>query len=640
MSFTRTPLPVAVNRLEEPVHPAASAAAALLSTDPIDIAQSISITPHRGAGRPETVHRKGLDGVQHQHVAECQISAEGLHRLHRRRVSTAAHGFGAQTAVACEDATAYHRGEHTELGGIMPAVDATTGATNTLIGFVEQHARQRPDDIAIRYGDRRWSWTEWASRIRLAAGALRAAGVQRGQCVAFLDKNHPACLETLFAAASIGAVTTVVNWRLADDELVHVLDDSGARLLFVGAELQPAAKAAAARVPGLQRIVVVGGQGDEYESLLDAASPAQADASVDESETALVIYSSGTTGRPKGVVLSQRALVSHAANLAPAFPFDEGDANLVAMPLFHVGGIGYALFGIRAGTPTVMTREPEAAALIGAVRAGATHAFFVPPVIARFLDGGEPAITAIAGLRYIVYGAAPMPLPLLHRALAAWPDTNFVQVYGQTELCGAVTALGDSDHRDPMRSHLQLSAGKAVLGTEIRIVDPETGNELPTGQPGEIWVRSNQNMSGYLNRPEATADAVTADDWVRTGDVGRLDAEDYVYIEDRLKDMVITGGENVYGPEVESVLIKHPAVADAAVIGVPDDHWGESVKAIVVADREIEPGDVIEFCRRHLAAYKCPRTVEFVPELPRNASGKILKTALREPYWQNRTRGI
>lgn len=503
----------------------------------------------------------------------------------------------------------------------------------TLAGIVERHAQRRPDAIAIRYGERQWSWAEWSSRIRRAAGALRGAGIQRGQCVAFLDKNHPACLEVLIGGASVGAVTTVVNWRVIGDELVHVLADSGARVLVVGAELRPAAEAAARRVPSLERIIEVG---DEYESLLAAAEPAPSDAGVDTDETALVIYSSGTTGRPKGVLLSQRALVNHAVNLAPAFPFADGDANLVAMPLFHVGGIGYALFGIRAGAPTIMTREPDAAALIGAVRAGATHAFFVPPVIARFLDAGEAARASIAGLCYIVYGAAPMPLPLLHRALSTWPGTKFVQVYGQTELCGAVTALSDDDHRDAARPQLQLSAGKAVQGCEIRIVDPNSGAELPAGRSGEVWVRSNQNMSGYLNRAEATAETITADGWVRTGDVGRLDADGYVYIEDRLKDMIITGGENVYGPEVESVLIEHPAVVDAAVIGVPDDFWGESVKAIVVADGDVDAADVIEFCRRHLAGFKCPRTVDFVAELPRNASGKILKTQLRKPFWRDR----
>jgi acyl-CoA synthetase (AMP-forming)/AMP-acid ligase II len=522
----------------------------------------------------------------------------------------------------------------------MPPAHATTPTIETLVGFVEQHEQHRPDDIAIHYGDRQWSWAQWASRIRQAAGALRAAGVQRGQCVAFLDKNHPGCLETLIAAVSIGAAATIVNWRVIGEELVHVLNDSGARLSFIGAELASSVEEIKARVPDMQRIVVVGGDNDEYESWLAAATPIEADRKVADTDTALVIYSSGTTGRPKGVLLSERALVNHIVNLAPPFPFQDGDANLVAMPLFHVGGIAYAFFGIMAGVPTFLTREPEAATLIGAIKAGATHAFFVPPVIARFLDAGDAAIGAISGLRYLVYGAAPMPMPLLQRALEAWPDMNFVQVYGQTELCGAITSLGAPEHRDSTRQDLLLSAGKAAPGNEIQIVDAESGEQLPIGEPGEIWVRSNQRMSGYLNRPEATADTITADDWLRTGDIGRLDADGYLYIEDRLKDMIITGGENVYGPEVESVLIEHPAIADAAVIGVPDDFWGESVKAIVVATADIAPGDVIEFCRLHLAGYKCPRTVDFVAVLPRNASGKILKTELRQPYWQNHTRAI
>lgn len=519
----------------------------------------------------------------------------------------------------------------------MPPADTRTGTAETLAGIVDSHAQSKPDAIAIRFGERQWSWAEWSSRIRRTAGVLRATGLERGDCVAVLDKNHPACLEVLIAGASIGVATTVINWRVIGDELVHVLADSGARVLLVGAELRGAAEAAAGRAPGVNRIIELG---DEYESLLAAAAPTQPDPSVDENETALVIYSSGTTGRPKGVLLSQRALVNHASNLAPAFPFAEGDANLVAMPLFHVGGIGYALFGIRSGAPTFMTREPDAATLIGAVRAGATHAFFVPPVIARFLDAGEAATAALAGLRYIVYGAAPMPVPLLHRALSTWPGTKFVQVYGQTELCGAVTALSDDDHRDAARPELQLAAGKAVLGCEIRVVDPETGKQLPPGESGEVWVRSNQNMTGYLNRPEATAETITDDDWVRTGDIGRLDSDGYVYIEDRIKDMIITGGENVYGPEVESVLIEHPAVEDAAVIGVPDDFWGESVKAIVVSGGTTDAKDIIEFCRQHLAGFKCPRTVDFVPELPRNASGKILKTQLREPFWRDRVRSV
>ncbi len=520
----------------------------------------------------------------------------------------------------------------------MPPADTAT--TETLAGFVEHHAEHTPDAIAIRYGDRHWSWAQWTSRIRQAAGALRDAGLRRGQRVAFLDKNHPACLETLVAAASIGALAVVVNWRVIGDELIHVLNDSGARLLLVGAELRPTVEAISDRVPGLKCVVVVGGDGDQYESWLATATPVAADPELPKTDDILVIYSSGTTGRPKGVLLSQQALVNHIANLAPPFPFAPGDANLVAMPLFHVGGIAYAFFGIMAGAPTFLTREPDAAALLGAVKAGATHAFLVPPVIARLLDAGEAAIAAVSGLRYLVYGAAPMPMPLLQRALAAWPEMNFVQVYGQTELCGAITALGADDHRDFARPHLLLSAGKAAPGNEIRIGEPETGDQLPSGEAGEIWVHSNQRMTGYLNRPQATADTIAADGWLRTGDIGRLDADGYLYIEDRLKDMIITGGENVYGPEVESVLMRHPAVADAAVIGVPDDFWGESVKAIVVTTTEIEPAGVIEFCRRQLAGYKCPRTVDFAPSLPRNASGKILKAELRQPYWRDSGRRV
>ncbi|BBZ38910.1 long-chain-fatty-acid--CoA ligase [Mycobacterium conspicuum] len=512
--------------------------------------------------------------------------------------------------------------------------------TQTLVGFIEHHEQHRPDDVAIHYGNRHWTWEQWAARIRQAAGALRAAGVRRGQCVAFLDKNHPGCLENLIAAVSIGAVTTIPNWRMTGEELVHVLNDSDVRLLFVGAEFAPTVERIRAQLPGVQRIVVVGGQRDEYESWLAAATPAAADPDVDDHATALVIYSSGTTGRPKGVVLSQRALVNHIVNMAPPFPFEDGDANLVAMPLFHVGGVAYAFFGIMAGAPTFLTREPDAATLIGAIQAGATHAFFVPPVIARFLDAGDAAIKSISGLRYLVYGAAPMPMPLLQKALEAWPEMNFIQVYGQTELSGGITALEPGEHRDATRPHLLLSVGKAFPGNEIRIVDPESGEQLPVGEPGEIWVRSNQRMSGYLNRPEATKETITDDDWLRTGDIGRVDADGYLYIEDRLKDMIITGGENVYGPEVESVLMEHPAITDAAVIGVPDDFWGESVKAIVVADTEVDADDIIEFCRRHLAGYKCPRTVDFAPALPRNASGKILKTELRQPYWQDRARNV
>ncbi|WP_067540476.1 AMP-binding protein [Nocardia crassostreae] len=517
----------------------------------------------------------------------------------------------------------------------------TPAAAELLSDFVEHWAEAKPNEVAIVFGDQRWTWAQWARRIRGVAAVLAAVGMRRGARIGFLDMNHPACLEVTFAAASLGVATVVVNWRLATDELRHVLCDSGIRLLFAGADLLPTAAPAVDAAPCVERVIVVGGDRDEYEALL-AADPigSPVGASAQETDTGLIMYSSGTTGRPKGVVLSQKALVAHTANLAPELPFTDSDQNLVCMPLFHVGGICYAFHGIRAGVPTIMTRQPDAASLIAGLTGGATHCFLVPPVIAGLLAAGTVGVDAVSKLTYLAYGAAPMPLPLLRQALSALPEVNFVQVYGQTELAGGISTLAPADHRDPDRPQLLLSAGKPMRGTEVRVVNLATGTDVPAGTQGELWFRTEQAMTGYLDNPEATAETITPDGWLRTGDIGRLDLSGHLYIEDRIKDMVITGGENVYGPEVERVLLQHPAITDAAVIGVPDDHWGESVKAIVVANTTVAPDAIIAYCRDHLAGYKCPRTVDFREALPRNASGKILKLELRKPHWENRQRRL
>jgi len=514
------------------------------------------------------------------------------------------------------------------------------GTASLLPDFVERWAATKPNELAITYGTDQWTWEQWADRVRRAAGGLLEAGVQKGDRIAFLDKNHPACLETTFAAASIGAAIGILNWRFAGDELEFVINDCGARVLFVGAELLPGIDAIRDRLPSLERVVVVGGEQDDYEAFLADADPAPHPTEVQSDDVCLLIYSSGTTGRPKGVMLSHKALVAHTFNVGESFPFEKGDVNLVAMPLFHVGGTCYAFFGIAAGVPSIMTREPDAPSLIAALRAGASHAFFVPPVIAGFLNAGESAIAAMSHLRYLGYGAAPMPLPLVKKALAAWPALNFVQVYGQTELSGVVTTLDPPAHRDSAHPERLMSAGTTVHGTQMRVVDVATGDPVDPGEQGELVFRTHQRMTGYLNRPDETAQTISPDGWLRTGDIGRVDEAGYVYVEDRLKDMIITGGENVYGPEVERVLMAHPAVADAAIIGVPDEHWGESVKAIVVTTETVTEEDIIVFCRERLAGYKCPRTIAFVDALPRNPSGKILKRELRSPYWADRERAI
>ncbi|OHU55721.1 long-chain fatty acid--CoA ligase [Mycobacteroides chelonae] len=516
---------------------------------------------------------------------------------------------------------------------VQPCATATS-----LIDLVEHWASVTPHRSALRYGGRHWTWAEWSQRIRRLSGLLVDAGVGPGDRVGFLDMNHPACLEVTVAAASIGAAAVIFNWRMAPDELTYALNDSQARTLFVGAERLPTL-AAATILERIDRLVVVGGNVDEYEGMLANAHSVAPGKVSRGSDPALIIYSSGTTGRPKGVVLSQNALLAHIRNVGPVFPFDVGDSNLVAMPLFHVGGICYAFLGVAAGVPTILVRQPDVATLIDAVAAGATHAFLVPAVIINCL-ASDRAVEAIGALRYLGYGAAPAPLPLLKQALAIWQKVRFVQFYGQTELSGVATVLGPDEHRDAEHSHLLLSAGRPVPGVEILVAEPDTGDQQPSGSIGELWFRTDQAMMGYLNHPEATAATVTSMGWVRTGDLGRMDDDGYVYVEDRLKDMIITGGENVYCPEVERALLNHSAIADAAVIGVPDSRWGEAVKAIVVTTSLVTSDDVIAFCRAHLAAYKCPSTVDIVDVLPRNPSGKILKHQLREPYWVGRDRQI
>jgi len=520
------------------------------------------------------------------------------------------------------------------------APDRAAVSRELLSDWVGRWAKDRPDVQALSYREERWTWTQWHDRVRRATGLLSAAGVRRGDRIAFLDKNNPVCLELTFAAAALGATIAIANWRLAGDELAYVLRDSGATILFAGSGFVTSIDAIDMRAAGIKQIIAIGGDADAYEQLLGESAAVGPSNHVSPEDAALLVYSSGTTGRPKGVLLSQRALVAHVANVATRIPMGDGDKNLVAMPLFHVGGICYAFQGIRAGVPSIMTREPDLSSLVDALQDGATHAFFVPPIIASFLDAGESAITTLSHLRSLAYGAAPMPLPLLRRALSAWPGVDFIQVYGQTELSGVVTILDPADHRDPARPHLLRSAGTAIAGTEIQITDVGTGTQLPPGQQGEIRVRTQQAMTEYLNQPKATADTIAHGGWVRTGDVGHLDAEGFLFIDDRLKDLIITGGENVYGLEVERVLLDHPEIVDAAVIGVPDEHWGESVKAVIVATRELSAEDVIAFCRERLAGYKCPRTVDMVTELPRNPTGKLLKRELRQPFWSGHDRTV
>jgi len=502
-------------------------------------------------------------------------------------------------------------------------------------------ARQTPDAEAMTYLSRTWTWAEWNDRVRRAAGGLQALGIGRGDVVAFLDKNHPACVEISLAAASQGAANAIVNWRSAGDEVDFAVNDSGAKVLFMGAELRPTVDTIRDRLTGVEKIIVVtpdGGPDDEYDAWLASSAPVGRSDDVDADDVCLVMYSSGTTGRPKGVMLTHRNLVRHTTNAHEGWEFAPGDKSMVSMPLFHVGGSSYVLFGIHDGIPSVMTRDPDGASLAGAILKGANRTFLVPAVLAQVLQSGPDAVRLFGALKTYTYGASPMPAPLLRAAMEAWPDTDFIHVYGLTEVAGVATHLLPDAHRDADHPERLVSAGQPIPECELRIVDPVTLEDLPVGAHGEIWLRTPQLMKGFLNRPEETAKVITEDGWFRTGDIGRVDDEGFVFVEDRIKDMIISGGENVYSPEVERVLAEHPAVMEVAIIGVPDATWGEVVKAVV----SLRPGatateaELIEFCRESLAHFKCPKSVDIVEALPRNPTGKILKRDLRKPYWEGR----
>ncbi len=500
----------------------------------------------------------------------------------------------------------------------------------------------RPDAPAVSFGGSTYSWARFARRIRQNAAAQRAAGLVPGDRVAVLDLNHPSCLELTLACAQVGTANAVVNFRLAPPEIVYVINDAKARILFVGPEFAGAVAQVRDKLPTVEQVIHVGGDADEYEAWLDAHEPDTAVHPSAPGDCFVQLYTSGTTGFPKGAMLTHSGMLAHATNVMADFSVDGDSRVQVAMPLFHVGGTSYALLAVTAGAHIVMMRLPDpAAALEMLERERITHTFYVPALMAAMLQVPGVGDRDYSSVKALSYGASPMPLPVMRGCLELFPGVMH-QVYGMTEQCGVVSSLGPEDHSDPAAEHRLISAGTPIHGVEIEVRDPATGEPVPTGEPGEIWVRSAQIMGGYWGKPDATAAAVTEDGWLRSGDGGHLDADGYVYVTDRIKDMIISGGENIYPAEIERVLAEHPSVGDVAVIGVPDERWGEVPMAIVVAapGASVDEAALLAFCREQIAAFKCPKSVDVVDELPRNPTGKILKKDLRKPYWAGKDRQV
>jgi acyl-CoA synthetase (AMP-forming)/AMP-acid ligase II len=517
--------------------------------------------------------------------------------------------------------------------------------TRQLTDFTSIVARwesERPDDVAVTYGGTSRTWSELARRVRQNAAAQRAAGLAPGDRLAVLDLNHPSSVELTLACAQVGTANAVVNFRLAPPEIVYVINDAAARILFVGPEFAAAVEQVRDKLPTVERVIRVGGVDDEYEAWLAAHEPDPEVHPAGPDDCFVQLYTSGTTGFPKGAMLTHRGMLAHAANVTVDFDLDPDARVQVAMPLFHVGGTSYALLAISCGAQIIMMRMPDPAAALEMIETERiTHTFLVPALMAVMARVPGAADRDYSSLKALSYGASPMPLPVMRACLELFPGVMH-QVYGMTETCGVVSSLGPEDHANPGAQHRLVSAGTPIHGVDIEIRDPATGEPVPTGEPGEIWVRTDQLMGGYWGKPEATAAAVTPDGWLRSGDGGHMDADGYVYVTDRIKDMIISGGENIYPAEIERVLAEHPSVGDVAVIGVPDERWGESPKAIVVAapGATIDADALLAHCREHLASFKCPTSVDVLDELPRNPTGKVLKKDLRKPYWEDKDRAI
>ena len=494
----------------------------------------------------------------------------------------------------------------------------------TVSAMLRWRARRRPDFPVTWYQGKERTLDEMnRSSSELAAGLIEGLDIEPGDRVAILDKNSDDFIELLFALDKAGAVACPINWRLTAPEVAVVVSDADPKALVVGDDLRQNADQVSGRVLAYADLPRVKGGADPHR---DA-----------EENVTWQLYTSGTTGIPKGAMLTNLNLFALSGALPMEIKgFDEYGRSLVAMPLYHIGGCGWALGAIGAGCTAVLVRDfiPQDVLKI-IVEQRINTAFLVPAALLFLTSLPESQGADYSAFKNIAYGASPITPELLKRSIATF-GCRFTQVYGLTETTGAVTFLQQEDHV----GERFLSCGRSGFGHDLKVVGPD-GRDVQFGEIGEIVYRGPGTMAGYWRKVRETNDAIR-DGWFHTGDAGTLDADGFIYIKDRIKDMVISGGENIYPAEVEAILAEHPKVADVAVIGVPDDTWGETVKAIVIRkpDSSLTAEELINWSKDKLAGFKRPHSVDFVDTIPRNPTGKILKKDLRAPYWAGHERAV
>jgi acyl-CoA synthetase (AMP-forming)/AMP-acid ligase II len=515
-----------------------------------------------------------------------------------------------------------------------------------IFDYITKAAWHRPDQASLTFGDKTHTWAETEKRCEGLAAGLYNVGVRPGDRVAWLGLNSHWFFEGYFVPSRIGAILVAINNRLAVPEMINCANDCTPTVLIVDDHFVNQAEAVAAACPFI-KTVIHAGFGTAPDGMLSLENVLQTDpepvdfdtlASHDD-DTLLIFYTGGTTGQSKGVMLSHTNVFANTIGGISAYGFREGETHMLYGPLFHLAAGARVFWAAILGAHTIVLPRFEVPDLLHLIPKYKVDTIqMVPTMLTMFLNHPDFANHDLSSLRLITYGAAPMPVALMQKAMKAIPNARFCQGFGMTETSPLLTVLGPEHHalEGPMAGKLQ-SVGKVVGHVDVRVVDPDD-HFLPIGETGEVVTRGPHVMKGYLNSPEMTAQAMRGG-WFHTGDTGYFDEDGFLFLTGRIKDMIISGGENIYPIEIENVLSHHPAVNECAIIGIPDDHWGEAVHAVITlrAEASVTEEEIINWCRESLAHYKCPRGVTVRTEaMPLSSVNKIMKSELRKPFLAER----
>jgi len=502
-----------------------------------------------------------------------------------------------------------------------------------------------PERDCVVFEGKRQTYDQTSERVNRLANALAGLGVEKGDRIAVLQVNCNQYVESYFAAAKLGAITVPLNFRARQDELGYMLENAEAKVLLAGDRYLDITRAMLPQLPSIQQCIAIDSKQPDmpfYEDMVNSSPPDEVFSEIEDEDVTILVYTAGTTGRPKGVPLKHSGFSAYVLeNVDPPTP-DIEEKNLLTVPIYHVAGLQAMLAAIYGGRTLVLMRQFETKEWLETVQQErVTRAMLVPTMLKWAIDYPDFDKYDLSSLTVLTYGAASMPFEVIKKAMELMPWMRFINAFGQTETASTITALGPEDHviegteeeREKKLKRLTSSIGRPLPDVEVKIVDEESGKEVPQGQVGEIVARGPRVMSGYWHDEQKTAQVMTPDGWLRTGDIGWMDEEDYVYLSGRKDDMIIRGGENISPEEVEEVLHSHPKIEEAAVIGVADPEWGQEPLAFVVLKKgeTANEAEIIEYSRSRLS-FKRPRSVIFLDSLPRNPMGKVLKRVLREQY--------